>query len=611
MRKRIGAHLTKDGKCEFVLWAPHAQDVQVKITSQGNRLISLQEEERGYWKTKDAEIKAGDQYLFQLDNEQEWPDPASQFQPLNVHGPSAVVDHNAFQWEDASWKGMALQDMIIYEVHVGTFSPEGTFEGIISKLDYLQYLGITMLELMPLGQFPGSRNWGYDGVFPFAVQESYGGPEGLKKLVNACHLRGIGVTVDAIYNHLGPEGNYLEKYGPYFTPKYAIPWGNAINFDDAHSDEVRNYFIQNALMWFRDYHVDSLRLDAVDVYRDLGSVHFIQELHAEVKNLEKETERLHQLVGESDLNDPRFITPVDKGGYGLDAQWADEFHHALHTLLTGESEGYYADYGTIEHLKKVFETSYVHTGQYSAFRKRTHGSVPISNPYSQFIVFGQNHDQIGNRLLGDRISKSISFEALKLMAGTYLLSPSIPLIFMGEEFGEENPFQFFISHSDEKLIMATREGRKKDFEHFHLGREAPDPQAEETFLRCKLNWDLLQDGNKEALWQFYKELIQFRKKHPAFKFHERSTVQTQVEENKEIVKIERKIPHNASASLYIILHFGKEDTTFFLEGEGDWSLHLDSSDTIWKGLGKVGTEQAKKGDLVPIRSQSLLVYTKA
>ena len=610
MRKRVGAHLMSEGQCEFSVWAPYASDVKVKLVSQQDRLIPLQKEERGYWKTEVDGVHADDLYAFHLDNEADWPDPASQFQPQDVHGPSAVVDHAAFEWEDGQWKGMPMKDMIIYEVHVGTFSPEGTFEGVISKLDYLLELGVTMIELMPLGQFPGSRNWGYDGVYPSAVQHSYGGPQGLKKLVNACHVKGLGVTVDAIYNHIGPDGNYLVKYGPYFTHKYSIAWGHAINLDDAHSDEVRNFFIQNALMWFRDYHIDSLRLDAVDVYRDLGAIHFLQELYEEVKKLEKETGRLHLLAGESDLNDPKFIVPVEKGGYGLDAQWADEFHHALHTLISNERAGYYVDYGTVDHMKRAFDTSYVHTGQYSEYRKKTFGTSPAAHPYSKFVVFGQNHDQIGNRLLGDRISTCVSFEALKLMAGTVLVSPSVPLLFMGEEFGEVNPFQYFISHTDEKLVQATREGRKKDFAHFHLDGEAPDPQAEETFLRCKLNWDLLHDAKKNALWQFYKAMIHFRKTHPAYKYQERNTLRTDTEESNKVLKIERVIPDDESADVYIALNFGKEDATFCLEGEGDWRLQIDSADTEWGGLGASAPMEAKEGDIIPIHSESMVIYTK-
>lgn len=610
MKSRIGAHITTKGSCEFTVWAPAAQNVEVQLVSKNNTLIPLQKQERGYWKSETSEAKVGDLYLYQLDGKEIWPDPASSYQPQDVHGPSAIVDHATFQWKDNAWKGLALKDMIVYELHVGTFTPEGTFEGVVTKLDYLLDLGITTIELMPLGQFPGNRNWGYDGVFPFAVQHSYGGPEGLKKLINACHEKGIAVLVDAVYNHLGPEGNCLEKFGPYCTSKYSIPWGNAMNFDDAHSDEVRNYFIQNALMWFRDYHVDGLRLDAVDAYRDMRPEHFLQELNKEVKQLEKEAGRPLYLMGESDLNDSKYIVSVEKGGYGLDVHWADEFHHALHSLLTGEKSGYYADYGEVKDLKKAFETSFVHTGQYSNFRNKTFGTSTEAHPYTQFLVFAQNHDQIGNRLLADRLSTCISFEALKLMAGTVLISPSIPLLFMGEEFGEETPFQFFTSHSDEKLIKESYETRQRTFREAHVPVEAPHPQSESLFHGSKLNWSHIDNPNKNALREFYKQFIQLRKINAVFSDPDRNTLKAEMEEEKGILKIERHHSTYQGEGLYAILNFGKEDTQFCLNAGGTWTLYLDSSDTQWRGSGKVAPDLAHMGDFLPIRKQSIVIYTK-
>ncbi len=403
----IGASLISKEEVRFKVWAPLTEKFSVEITSQKKtRIIRLDKNERGYFEGIGKGVYNGDCYFYVLENESRHPDPASRFQPAGVHGPSQIIDTSNFQWEDEGWEGVPFRKFIIYELHVGTFSRDGTFESVIPYLDYLKELGITAVELMPVAQFPGERNWGYDGVYPFAPQNSYGGPRGLKTLINTCHKKGIAVILDVVYNHLGPEGNYLRNFGPYFTDKYKTPWGDAINFDGPYSDEVRHFFISNALYWLTEYHADALRIDAIHGIFDFSAKHFLQELGETVRNQAELLGRNVRLMVESNLNDVRFINPIEIGGYGLDAQWNDDFHHSLHTLITGEDKGYYQDFGEMEHLIKAFREGFVYSGGYSKFRKRRYGNSSIDRPAHQFIVFSQNHDQVGNRMSGDRLAQT-------------------------------------------------------------------------------------------------------------------------------------------------------------------------------------------------------------
>jgi maltooligosyltrehalose trehalohydrolase len=611
MKKKIGAHLIEDGACEFRVWAPNAKNITVDIVSPSKRSIPLGKDEFGYWEGRLEDINLGSNYFYNIDNEKKRPDPASQFQPEGVHGPSQLVHHN-YLWEDQDWKGIPLKEMIIYELHTGTFTTEGTFEAIIPKLDYLLELGVNAIEIMPISQFPGGRNWGYDGVFPFAPQNSYGGVDGLKRLVNACHKKGVAVVLDVVYNHMGPEGNYLNDYGPYFTSKYSTPWGKSLNFDDEYSDAVRNFFIQNALMWFGEYHIDALRLDAVHAIKDLSAKHFLQELAENVKQLSREVNRELVLIAECDLNDPKFINPIEQYGFGLDGQWVDEFHHSLRSLVTGEKDGYYSDFGSLDHLRRAFQYSFVYTGNYSEHRKKTFGAEPTTNPYSQFVVFSQNHDQIGNRMLGDRISTTVSFEAQKLMAATYLISPYVPMLFMGEEYGEENPFQYFISHTDKDLVEAVRNGRKKEFEYFNWQGEVPDPQSEETFNKCKLNWDFADDIKKSTLLNFYKKLIQLRKTNPAFKIDSRGTMSVKADEEKGLLIIERfdKVDEATRKPLLLaFLNYNKRDTSYSVgSSRANWKKYLDSADTEWMGYGNPSPDLLTEREILPIRQHSVIIY---
>ena len=507
---KLGATLIGDSRCEFLVWAPLADAVDVQTVAPRERRLALVKEDRGYFGGIFEGVGSGTLYFYVMDGSRNRPDPASRFQPQGVHGPSQVIDSH-FPWEDRSWSGPHLRDYIIYVLHTGVFTPEGTFDAVIDRLDGLVELGITAVELMPLGQFPGGRNWGYDGAYPFAVQNTYGGPDGLKRLVNACHQKGLAVVLDVVYNHLGPEGNYLGDFGPYFTERYRTPWGAALNFDGPDSDEVRRYFIENALYWVAECHIDALWLDALHAIMDQSPYPFLAEL-AEAVHGEAERHNRHiYLIAESDLNDARLLRPRELGGCDLDAHWNDDFHHALHTVITGEKTGYYQDFGQLGQLAKAFREGFIYSGEYSVYRRRRHGSSSSDITPHRFVAFAQNHDQVGNRFLGERLSRLVSFESLKLAAGAVILSPFIPLLFMGEEYGETAPFQYFVSHSDADLIEAVREGRMEEFAAFGRVDDPPDPQAEKTFQRSKLEHGLKLEGDHKVLLRFYRELLRVRK----------------------------------------------------------------------------------------------------
>lgn len=575
---KLGAHVQDDGQTQFLVWAPLSKNVHVHVKSPKDTLVPLEEISEGYFGAVTEALPPGSTYFLKLDGKLERPDPVSRFQPSGVHGVSQVID-SKFHWEDASWAGLPLEKYIIYELHIGTFSKEGNFDGILKSLPHLKELGITAIELMPVAQFPGERNWGYDGVFPFAVQNSYGGPVGLKHFVNACHKEGLAVILDVVYNHLGPEGNYLSDFGPYFTNRYSTPWGLALNFDGPDSNHVRRYFIENALSWVTDYHIDALRLDAVHAICDFSPITFLEELEAVVH---AEAERLNRkiyLIPESDLNNSRLIRSKNQGGYGYDAQWNDDFHHSLHTILTGEKTGYYMDFGKMHHLRKSLTEGYVYTGNYSKYRRRNHGNKSKDIEGKRFVVFSQNHDQIGNRFSGDRLSHSLSFEQLKCAAGITLLSPYLPLLFMGEEYGEKAPFQYFISHSDKQLIEAVRKGRNQEFKSFNWEGEAPDPQAEETFKDCKLQWDLREAEPNKTLFQFYKKLIHLRKSEHVFSSSLKSSMQVKSFEDYRVINISRSLGEEEMAMSFNL----GNDVSSLLIYKGNWNKIIDSAGPEWGG----------------------------
>ena len=577
----LGAHYLDSEKCIFKVWAPNLQSVSVKITNPDEREIVLDAQERGYWQASLKDVEPGSLYYYRLNDQIDRPDPASNFQPQGIHGPSTVIDHNVFSWSDKNWKPIALEKIIIYELHIGTFTPQGGFEAIISRLDDLVELGINTIELMPVAQFPGERNWGYDGVFPFAVQNSYGGPEGLKKFVDACHKHHIAVILDVVYNHLGPEGNILSEFGPYFTDKYKTPWGNAVNFDGEYSDEVRNFFISNAIFWLQQYHIDALRLDALHAIYDSSAKPFIRELAEKIEDFCNQAGQKHYLIGESDLNDVKFIQSSQTGGYGLDAQWCDDFHHSLHTLLTNEGNGYYADFCKKKHLTKSFQEGFVYSWQYSKHRKRHHGSSSKDIHACKFVVFSQNHDQVGNRMLGERLSQLISFEAMKLAAGAILFSPYIPLLFMGQEYGEKSPFLYFVSHSDASLVSAVREGRKNEFKSFRWTGKIPDPQAIETFRKSKIKWESRKSAKHKMLLEFYKCLIKLRKQIPALSNLSKKDLRIYSVDDKNLLILHRW--HNNN-QIICFMNFEKQDINFVPERlEGQWIKFVDSTEKKWGG----------------------------
>jgi len=509
-KRSLGINFHENASPTIKVWAPHARSIAIVVERKSD--ISLMKMQYGFWQAKCPDILPGDRYKLKINNKDSFPDPASLSQPDGVHDSSEAIDLNFIRSiRDHNWKGISTRDLIIYELHVGTFTPEGTFSALKEKLSYLKELGINAIKIMPVAAFPGNRNWGYDGVFSFAVQASYGGAVELAKLIKSCHENGIAVILDVVYNHLGPEGNYLNAFGPYFTGKYQTPWGKAINFDDAWCDGVRQYFLENALMWLRDFHIDGLRLDAVHAIKDFGPKHFLRELSENVQLLNQKSGSRHFLIGECDLNDTRFINPISKDGFGLDAQWCDEWHHALHAKITGEKKGYYADFGDLQHLVKSFNHAYVYNGTYSNLRKKVFGTSTVGQPGEKFVIFTQNHDQTGNRMLGDRLSSMVDFETLKLAAGAMFVSPFIPMLFMGEEYAEDNPFLYFISHGDKHLVEQVRKGRKREFRDFMKDASPPDPFAESTFDQSKLKWDFDQHDKKSKMLAFYQKCIRLRK----------------------------------------------------------------------------------------------------
>ncbi len=575
--KNLGATYLENNTIEFLVYAPNVSKLDLHLLDARDQLIPMQPKEQGYFFGVAEQTAPGCTYRFRI-NDQEFADPASKFQPQGVFGPSQVIAKQ-FAWTDQSWQGLSFNDFIIYECHVGTFTQEGTFKAIISKLKYLQDLGITALELMPIAQFSGARNWGYDGVFHFAPQNSYGTPEDLKELVNACHTLGLAVILDVVYNHFGPEGNIVAQFGPYFSTLHQTPWGAGINFDGPGSDGIRRFFIENALMWIRDYHIDALRLDAVHAIYDYSAYHFLAELADHIHHFEKETHRKIYLIAESALNDTRLVRPHENGGYALDAQWNDDFQHALHALLTGEQYGYYQDYGKIEQLTKAIREGFVLTGQYSRYWQCRHGGSSLAESPEKFVVFAQNHDHAGNRRHGERLTQLLSFEQLKLTAGVSLLSPFIPLLFMGEEYAETAPFLYFTDLSDSNLATAVWQGRTQEMlSLFGLG-ETPNPQAETSFLSSKLNEQLLQEKKHQAMLLFYQQLIELRKNHPALNKFSKDNYRVQSDQKRKILYLHRWCGED---EMLIAFNFSEQIQTMDKIPSGNWHKTFDSFFDIQK-----------------------------
>ena len=604
---KIGALYLGSNKCHFNVWAPHANDIRVKTYFPEEKIIPLAKAGNGYWSGQFYNISPGTRYKYIINNRAEYPDPASNFQPLDVHGPSEIVDHQSFAWTDKGWKAIPLEDYIIYELHIGAFTPEGTFASAINKIPHLKELGITAVEIMPVAQFPGNRNWGYDGVYPFAPHHSYGGPAGLKQLVNELHKNDIAAVLDVVYNHLGPEGNYINQFAPYFTSRYHTTWGDAVNFDDNLNAGVRNYFIQNALYWLREYNFDALRLDAIDKIYDSSPKHFLKELAENVKAFSDEAGVKKILIAESDLNDEIIIRPIDEGGYGLDAQWSDDFHHSLHAIVTGEKEGYYIDFNSVADLAKSIGNNFVYDGAYSVFRNKIHGNSAILRDKKQFVVCIQNHDQVGNRAEGERISSLISFELYKTVSAIVLLSPFVPLIFMGQELYESSPFYYFISHFDSELVQAVRSGRKEEFLSFNWTENIPDPFSEEIFMKSKIRWKLLADEKNAAVFSMYKRLIDIRKKNDQFGIVKNDNLEVAHSEEQKFIRVRF---HGTGKEVFYIANLGS-GTIELREGvpPGRWKNIFDSSSSQW--LGPVVSENTNRligGEKIVLYRESFLLF---
>lgn len=572
-----GAFPTEKGTT-FRVWAPRTKAMSIELDS--GRSFPMRRDSAGFFETTLAEARVGTRYAYLFPDGRRRADPASRLQEGSVHGPSTVVDL-AYPWTDSAWGAPPLERLVFYEIHPGTFTAEGTLDAIIPRLPALSDLGVTALQLMPVAAFDGRWGWGYDGVLPYAVHGPYGGPRALQRLVDAAHAQGLAVFVDVVYNHLGPSGNYLREFGPYFTNRYSTPWGEAVNYDGADVGPVRDFFIDNALAYVRDFHADGLRLDAVHGIFDDSPRHVLRELNERIQAWASERGRTVHVIAESDHNDPVVVRPETEGGWGLAAQWSDDFHHALHALLTGERDGYYADFGTVEDLAKSLREAFVVTGQRSRYRGRPHGRSAAGIPGRRFVIASQNHDQIGNRALGDRLAASLPPEALRLAAAATLLSPSLPLLFMGEEYAEPAPFQYFTSFPDAELGHAVSEGRRREFEGFAWGGHVPDPQDPATFARSHIDFALADREPHAAMRRFYKAALKLRRDVPALREDRRERIDVECVEGRAI-RLRRRSEED-EALLVLNVSAG---TTIVPLPPGRWRVALDSWARTFAGEGR-------------------------
>jgi maltooligosyltrehalose trehalohydrolase len=582
---RRGASIIDDG-VRFEVWAPHAERMGVEVWD-GARIVEmpLNPIGRGVFAGFAPGIGAGADYRYRLTaggRTIQRPDPVSRFQPYGVHGSSRVVDPGAFHWTDDGWSAGEMADHVIYELHVGTFTPAGTFDAVAERLGALRYLGVSAIEIMPVAEFPGDRNWGYDGVDLYAPESGYGGPDGFKRLVDAAHRRGLAVILDVVYNHLGPEGNYLADFGPYFTSRYRTPWGRAVNYDGPDSDEVRRFVFDNALHWIAEYHVDGLRLDAVHAIFDASARHILDELAAAVHDLGRRLGRRTLVVAESDQNDPRLVRPRPQGGFGLDAVWSDDFHHAVHAALTGERRGYYVDYRGVSPIAKSLRDRFVYDGAHSAFRNRRHGAPATDVPADRFVVFAQNHDQIGNRPRGERLASLVPIERLRLAAALVLLSPYVPMLFMGEEYGETSPFLYFVSHDDPEVVAAVREGRRRELADMAWAEEIPDPQSPETFARSRLVRERARRRDRRPLHALYRRLLRLRREEPALR---PGAAHVAVHGGGERTWVALELAAEGAAALLAVFNLDGAQEIVLPAPETPWDLRLSTDSRRWGGHG--------------------------
>jgi maltooligosyltrehalose trehalohydrolase len=572
----FGASLHHEG-VTFHVWAPRCRSVEVVL--EGRRPQPMAPLDDGVFELTVGRLGAGARYQYRLDGERYRPDPVSRWQPEGVHGPSAVVDPSVFPWTDGGFGGHGLADLVFYEVHVGAFTTAGTFEAAIAHLNQLADLGVTAIELMPVAEFPGSRNWGYDGVHLYAPQSTYGGPQGLRRLVDACHARGLSVVLDVVYNHLGPEGNYLGEFGPYFTDRYKTPWGQAVNFDGPDGAGVRRHFIDNARHWVREFHVDGLRLDAIHSIFDASPLHILAEIAEAVRAEAARLGRPGHVIAESHDNDRHIVLPRAQGGLGLDAVWSDDFHHALHVRLTGERGGYYVDFSDRRHLPRALSEGFAYQGEHSEYFGGARGTASADLPAERFVIFTQNHDQVGNRARGERLGALVPFEALKLAAALMLVAPALPLLFMGEEYGETAPFQFFTSFLDPELAEAVRRGRAAEFSRFAWEGAIPDPTLPLTFVRSRLNHSLAAAPRHCALRDYYRAWLGLRRAHPALGARNKERTRVELDPSGAVLTVTRASAEGDPVQLFANLTAERRP---WVEPAGS-RLLLDSADPRFGG----------------------------
>ncbi|HET6494192.1 MAG TPA: malto-oligosyltrehalose trehalohydrolase [Thermoleophilia bacterium] len=607
---RLGATPLSHDRCRFEVWAPYADRLEVRLLGEDDRSFDLPARLPGLFVGTVESAPPGISYVYRLDGREEHADPASLSQPAGVHGPSRVVDARDFVWHDEAWRGVRLADMVIYELHIGTFTTAGTFAAAAEQMPRLRELGVTAVEPMPIAQFPGVRNWGYDGVFPFAAQDSYGGPEGFAAFVDACHATGMAVVLDVVYNHMGPEGGVHGAFGPYFTDAYRTPWGQAVNFDGPGSDQVRRYFIENAQSWLERFHVDALRLDAIHGIYDRSADPFLQELASAVDALAAGQGRHLFAIAESALNDPRVVRDPDHGGFGIHAQWSDDLHHSLHSYLTGDRDGYYVDYGSLTDVGTAYREGFVLNGRYSRFHDRHYGASSQGVPAKRLVVSAQNHDQVGNRRGSKRLAADSSIEDLKLMAGAIMLSPYIPLIFMGEEYGETAPFPYFVSHSDPDLVEAVRRGRRRELAATDGDIHCPDPSDEATFLSARLDRSVLEEESAEGerarlLEGYYRHLLDLRRTLPALHATKDGMV-VLLDEPAQAAMLLRRASEGAA---FVIFAFGRQTHDLRVPaGVGHSTLCLDSAAPDWGGPGSTLPPACVAGDILTLNPRSAAVY---
>jgi maltooligosyltrehalose trehalohydrolase len=610
-RLQRGANVADRG-VRFEVWAPHAARVVVETTEGGRYVeVPLAPVGGGVFAGHAAGLKAGADYRYRLTTKERTlhrPDPVSRSQPYGVHGSSRVVDPAAFRWTDQGWLGSELADQVIYEMHVGTFTPRGGFDAVVDLLGALRYLGVTAIEIMPVAEFPGDRNWGYDGVGLYAPESSYGGPEALRRLVDAAHRKGLSVILDVVYNHLGPEGNYLADFGPYFTNRYRTPWGRAVNYDDEGSDQVRRFVLDNARYWVKEFHIDGLRLDAVHAIFDGSARHILEELATAVHDLGARLGRKVLVIAESDQNDPRLVRGRRHGGFGLDGVWSDDFHHAVHAALTGEERGYYVDFRGVSPLAKSLRDRFVYDGAHSAFRNRRHGAPATDVPADRFVVFVQNHDQVGNRPRGDRLASLVPMDRLRLAAALVLLSPYVPLLFMGEEYGETNPFLYFVSHDDPAIVAAVREGRRREFA-MGWEEEVPDPQAPDSFERSRLVRERARRRDRRPLHALYRRLIRMRREERALR---PGAGTYDVHGGGERSWVALELHADGAADLLAVFNLGDAQEVVLPIAPRRWDLRLSTDARRWGGAGaEPPAAVGPDGTTILAPAWSALVYRAA